>query len=384
MGSKSELFMVVFCLIILQKSLAVSPSCSNHNCKLLESCSSNSDCGAGLYCFNCRYPRPRFFNSRCVRSTATNPFKLLNNSLPFNKYAFLTTHNSFAIKADVEEAKVPTVTLTNQEDSLTQQLNNGVRALMLDTYDYNGDVWLCHSFQGKCHAFTAFQRAIDACKEIEAFMSKNPSEIVTLILEDYVTSPKGLTRVFRESGLMKYWFPLSRMPKNGGDWPLVKDMVGKNQRLIVFTSDKSKQQSEGIAYQWDYMVENQFGNHGMERGKCPKRNESATLNDRTKSLVLVNHFKTIPLKLTACEDNSKELIQMLQTCYLAAGHRWANFVAVDYYKRSDGGGAFQAIDVLNGELMCGCSDVHACKTGSTARPRHCRTIASILSSNSTD
>ncbi|KAH9607008.1 hypothetical protein KSS87_013783 [Heliosperma pusillum] len=384
MGSKGGFFMVAFCLIILHKSFAVSPRCSNHSCKLLEKCSSNSDCGDGLYCFNCRYPNPRIFNSRCVRSTVTNPFKLVNNSLPFNKYAFLTTHNSFAIKVDLEEEKFPTVTLTNQEDSITQQLNNGVRALMLDTYDYKGDVWLCHSFKGKCHAFTAFQRAVDVCKEIEAFMSKNPSEIVTLILEDYVTSPKGLTRVFKESGLMKYWFPLSRMPKNGGDWPLVKDMVAKNQRLVVFTSVKSKEQSEGIAYQWNYMVENQFGNHGMERGKCPKRNESSPLNDRTKSLVLVNHFKTIPLKLTACEDNSMELIQMLQTCYLAAGHRWANFVAVDYYKRSGGGGAFQAVDVLNGELMCGCSDVHACGIGSSTRPRLCRTIPGILSSNSND
>jgi hypothetical protein len=35
-------------------------------------------------------------------------------------------------------------------------MQNGVRALMLDTYDYKGDIWLCHSFKGKCHDFTAF------------------------------------------------------------------------------------------------------------------------------------------------------------------------------------------------------------------------------------
>ena len=70
-------------------------------------------------------------------------------------------------------------------------------------------------------------------------------------------APKGLTNVFTKAGLMKYWFPISRMPKQGQDWPLVSDMVAKNQRLIVFTSKRSKQISEGIAYQWDYMVENQ-------------------------------------------------------------------------------------------------------------------------------
>ena len=172
---------------------------------------------------------------------------------------------------------------------------------MLDTYDFRGDVWLCHSFQGQCYDFTAFvcknhlpslfcfflahtfltcfftnnndqrvplhkdpnfvinkqEPAIDTLKEIEAFLSANPAEIVTLILEDYVKTPKGLTKVFAKAGLMKFWFPVTRMPKRGGDWPLVSDMIAKNQRLLVFTSVRSKEQSEGIAYQWNYMVENQ-------------------------------------------------------------------------------------------------------------------------------
>ncbi len=99
--------------------------------------------------------------------------------------------------------------------------------------------------------------AIDFLKEIEAFMSANPAEILTIILEDYVQAPNGLTKVFADAGLMKYWFPVSNMPKNGGDWPLVSDMVASNQRLLVFTSIRSKEASERIAYQWNYMVENQ-------------------------------------------------------------------------------------------------------------------------------
>ena len=78
-----------------------------------------------------------------------------------------------------------------------------------------------------------------------------------MILEDYVQAPNGLTKVFTDAGLMKYWFPLKNMPKNGQDWPLISDMVANNQRLLVFTSIRSKEESEGIAYQWNYMVENQ-------------------------------------------------------------------------------------------------------------------------------
>ncbi|KAJ8774973.1 hypothetical protein K2173_019977 [Erythroxylum novogranatense] len=361
MGASSNVLMII--ITTASVLFWVAKACSNGECKILDECSSDQDCGAGLYCFSCP---EGFRGSICVRAAITNQFKLLNNSLPFNKYAFLTTHNAYAIDGYPSHTGVPRLTFTNQEDSITYQLNNGARALMLDTYDFQGDVWLCHSFNGKCHDFTAFGPAIDTLKEIEAFMAANPTEIVTLILEDYVNAPNGLTKVFTAAGLMKFWFPLANMPKNGGHWPLVSDMVKNNQRLLVFTSIKSKEASEGIAYQWNYMVENQYGDGGMHAGSCPNRAESAAMDDKTKSLVLVNYFPSVPTKMFACVDNSGDLVNMLHTCYGDSGNRWANFVAVDYYKRSEGGGSFQAVDTLNGELLCGCDDVHACVPGSSS------------------
>ncbi|KAI3976686.1 hypothetical protein MKX01_008544 [Papaver californicum] len=289
-------------------------ACSNGQRKLLDECSSDGDCEAGLYCFSCAM---EFSGSD-------------NNSLPYNKYAYLTTHNAFAIDGEPSHNGVPRITFNNQEDTIIQQLNNGVRALMLDTYGFKDDIWLCHPREGKCHHITTFI-TLDTLKEIEAFLAANPSEIITLILEDYVKSQNGLTKVFAYAGLMKYC-----------------DMVENNQRLVVFTSDKSKQQSERIAYQWDYMVENQYGPRGMQEGECPNRGESSPINDKAKSLGLT------------CGQNSGDLVNMLKTCYAAAGNRWANFAAVDFYKRSEGGETFQAVDTLNGELLCGCDDVHAC------------------------
>lgn len=46
----------------------------------------------------------------------------------------------------------------------------------------------------------------------------------------------------------------------------------------------------------------------------------------------MNYFPTVPLKIEACVDNSKNLLGMLQTCHGSAGNRWPNFVAVDFYK----------------------------------------------------
>eukprot|EP01018_Ginkgo_biloba_P016425 Gb_29506 [translate_table: standard] len=350
-------------IILTLLSLATAHArCSNGKCQIHDVCAVDKDCAAGLQCQTCVATGDLV--PKCTRTTTTNPVSQVGG-LPFNRYAWLTTHNSFAILGEKSYTGTARITFSNQEDSVTDQLNKGVRGLMLDMYDFNNDVWLCHSFGGTCYNFTAFEPVINTLKEIEAFMTANPSEIITIFIEDYVKAPKGLTKVFSAAGLSKYWFPVSRMPKNGGDWPTVADMVSTNQRLVVFTSKSSKETSEGIAYQWRYTVENQYGDGGMTPGVCKNRSESTILSTKSRSLFLENFFPTNPNLGNACKDNSEELSDMLSVCYEAAGKRWANFLAVDFYKRSDGGGAFQAVDKLNGQLVCGCNDIKYCQANTS-------------------
>jgi hypothetical protein len=99
--------------------------------------------------------------------------------------------------------------------------------------------------------------AINTLKELETFLTENPTEIVTIFIEDYVHTQMSLSKLFTNADLVKYWYPVSNMPTNGKDWPTVTEMVSKNHRLLVFTSDSSKEASEGIAYQWRYFLENE-------------------------------------------------------------------------------------------------------------------------------
>ncbi|XAR57783.1 hypothetical protein NMG60_11026045 [Bertholletia excelsa] len=359
----------LFLSLILSVIAVSSSACSNGNCQLLDSCSSAMECGPGLYCGNC--PSMGKNQPFCIRDQAVIPTSIING-LPFNKYSWLVTHNSFSIVDAPSLTGVQRVTFYNQEDTVSNQLRNGVRGLMLDMYDFQNDIWLCHSFGGQCYNFTTFQPAINTLKEVEAFLSQNPTEIVTIIIEDYVRTPKGLTKLFTIAGLDKYWFPVSEMPQKGEDWPTVTAMVQENHRLIVFTSNSSKEADEGVAYQWRYMLENEPGDGGVVQGSCSSRKESRPLNSRSASLFLENYFPTFPVQAEACKEHSAPLADMVSTCYKAAGNLMPNFLAVNFYMRSDGEGVFDALDRMNGQTLCGCSSVTACQAG--ARFGTCKSI----------
>lgn len=95
----------------------------------------------------------------------------------------------------------------------------------------------------------------------------------------------------------------------------------------------------------------------MAKGTCHNRAESAAMNDLSRSLVLVNYFRDLPNFPEACKDNSAPLMDALDICHAKSGDRWANFIAVDYYKVS----ARSTILTLSGNAVALVEHVYSCR-----------------------
>ncbi|KAK8971196.1 PI-PLC X domain-containing protein [Platanthera guangdongensis] len=91
-----------------------------------DGCLADRDCGAGLHCDAC--------GSRCSRITPIDPKTIVSvpsftgKELPFNKYSWLTTHNSYALAGAKSATGSDLITFTNQQDTVTSQLKPATTA----------------------------------------------------------------------------------------------------------------------------------------------------------------------------------------------------------------------------------------------------------------
>ncbi len=190
-----------------------------------------------------------------VQLYALSPWRLPDPQLKYNQVTFLTTHNSYA-------AKKHGFFYAQQYWTMQEQLENGVRGLMLDTY-YNKtktDIVLCHGGLG----WNAFLRGgktpmslQESLATIKEFLEQNKQEIITIFLENYVDNKALLDNAFKASGIEPFILsPAHWDPRQKRGWPTIAWMQQTNKRVVIFNSlDKT----DLTFNEWEHVVENQFG-----------------------------------------------------------------------------------------------------------------------------
>jgi hypothetical protein len=257
----------------------------------------------------------------------------------FDQVAFPMTHNAMS-NAD-ERWAAP-----NQRHGIARQLADGVRGLMLDTHYYDVEAgqtldaplpgvsplvqaYLCH---GVCQL--GRRPLLEGLCDVTSFLDRNRGEVVSIIFESYVT-PADTAAVLAAAGLDEYVYT------HAGAWPTLREMIAKNQRLVVFT------ESDGGTPAWYHPAWKLIEDTPYSFAKATDFTCSAHRGSRDSPLFLLNHWVGAPLpsEKGAAEVNaSGVLLARAQKCQTERG-KLPNFVGVDFY---DVGDLFAVVRALNG------------------------------------
>ena len=247
----------------------------------------------------------------------------------YNEVAYLTTHNAFNTSADG-------FSLPNQNNTLTQQLNDGVRGFMLDVYNYFGTPTVYHG------SFILGSSPLsDNLAEFKNFLDTHPNEVVTIILECNV-SANDIEDEINSAGLSPYLYT------HTGTWPSLQNMIDSNTRLVIFSDVDDASASQGwYHYMWDLMVETHYSINDINDFNCDF-NRGDSLND----LFIFNHFVTNSVTGTGQQTESEQansnpfLIDRILECQTEKG-KFPNFITLDFYELGDGMAATNIINGIN-------------------------------------
>ena len=306
---------------------------------------------------------------------------------PYDQVAIPATHNSMS------GASYPGYLFAQQEGGISDQLAAGVRGLMIDahygvetqdgtiktdlsdlsrgeraTYEEElgsaaldaalrirdrivgspevGEpgVYLCHRF---CElGAVPIDRGFG---EIRDFMAANPDEVVTVVIEDYV-SPDEIAAAAERTGLSDHVYE----GRVGEPWPTLQEIIDSGGRVLMM----AEQDSGGGAIPWyheayDGLVqETPFSFSKPAQLTDPAKLEASCEPNRgtpDSSLFLINHWidtSPAPRPSNAAIVNSREaLLRRVRTCEEQRG-LLAGLIAIDFYREGD---VFGAVRELNAD-----------------------------------
>lgn len=243
---------------------------------------------------------------------------------PLDTLTLATTHNAMS-NAD-EGWYFP-----NQQHPPRQQLQDGIRAMMLDTYWWEGHAALCHGF---CELGTT--PLADVLAEIGDFLRANPGEILLIIFENSIDAAQ-LDDAMADAGVqdLRYTHP------DGADWPTPRQLSEAGTPLIVTVERPGSDDPPWHPPFYDLGFDTPFSFDSEEAFTC-----RAFRGSPSHDLFLINHWLSVPLPTRdgAAQVNQRPVLEARIDDCAATHGRLPNLLAVDHY---DLGDLFEVVDALN-------------------------------------
>ena len=187
-----------------------------------------------------------------------------------------------------DSAFVGTTPADNQDVSVTQQLDAGIRFLQGQTHkDLLGTLSLCHT---SCFLRDAGPLT-DYLATVKTWLDANPNEVLTLLLTNGDRlSVTEFDAAFQSSGLVpSIYIPPSNAPLNLNAWPTLQEMINSNKRLVTFLDyDANTALVPYLQDEFAYFFETPYDTTDPTFPECTlDRPPGATPDGR---MYIVNHF----------------------------------------------------------------------------------------------
>lgn len=249
----------------------------------------------------------------------------------FDAIVFPGTHTSHSALDD----GFPPI-IANQRHGIAQQLEDGIRVLLIDVYPDEADpstLLLCH---GTCAL--ASTPHLEGLGAITSFLQANPREVITIIYEDHAPVD-AIVSDYATAGADA--LVLTHDP--GTPWPTLGEMIDADTRLVV-TAESGGPPPPWFHHVWDEAWDTPYGPMSVDGLSC-ELNRGSTDND----LFLVNHWVNdalgLPSETNAAIVNATEILQArAEECRDLWAHA-PNFLVVDFYEQGD---LLPVVDALNG------------------------------------
>jgi hypothetical protein len=249
--------------------------------------------------------------------------------------------------------------IPNQPDDVAGQLKAGIRGLLLDTHyghdDGTGKIITDKTKTSKSKAYLCHEACeigatplIDVLRDIRDFLKKNPSNVLLIDQEDYIT-PKDFAAEVKKAGLLKYVYT----GKTGKKWPTLRTMIAGRSQVVMLAEHVVK--GGPSWYHLDYTGIVQETNYNWATPDLitePAQWKSSCAPNRGGSkgaLFLLNHWSppVAPKPAESAVVNATDtIVGRALECRKVRG-RMPTIVAVDMYRS---GGLFPAVKKLNAML----------------------------------
>ena len=234
---------------------------------------------------------------------------------PLNEVLFAGTHNAMSSTEDGWN-------FPNQEYAFTRQLEDGIRALNFDTYWWNEEAYLCHSF---CELGN--MTLVEGLTRISNFLYSHPNEVLIITLQSALDTEPTL-QAFEQAGLKT----LLHHHELGTEWSTIGSLIELDERVVLFSNSGAGGNS-GYLDQWTHWVDNPYSAQSNHDFSCIEDRG----NVETATLFNVNHFITHPvadIEDSLSANQYEVLWEHLERCQHETG-REPNQLLVDFYSQGD-------------------------------------------------